>query len=642
MIELNFLGIKKENNPIQIFIKEYNEADEKNEEIFVHRLEDSNTQEYKRYFISFTNREGFTAVNYELDENINLSKRFLQYHLATVCTENNFTLKRNIINSKFSRRIEFILEETAKGERVIFLAPYFLKTKRKFGFLIDYRFKKKEDIPFDIDIQKYSLSLDKNGKENKNLYVDKKRIITWFIKNHLQGLNQILSHFSVKTQLSEMHTHRLNKKEYVFNSHRTSQSQFNGIKMNGPFQKVNVKAHYVFIFEDKFIAFSRDLYQSLKGKLYPGTFSGLEAMFSLNFSKEDISRINIQGYKKENLDVVISKLIEIKKEHEKVIAVFIEPSRDTFEDISPYYYLKYQLTKNRIPLQVLDHENRSKRNALKWSSSGLGLQIFSKLGGMPWVVKPNVNNCLILGIGSAHKEKDGIISKYFSYSICLDSSGVYKKLSVLSEKEDKESFLNDLTKNLINLFKDKQLSNYQKCALHIPSKIKYEELEAIYDAISTIKKVEFQVIKVNLNNRFFGFSNHNTCVPYESEYFKLSKNEYLVWFEGLQYGKEMVYRRVGGPVHLEFLKTIRNDENNQIKNSNEDYLQDVLNLSGANWRGFNAKLMPISIYYSQIVARYTAAFEEFDDYDPSLLKYNLPWFDFFSNGKGSGRINNRK
>lgn len=61
------------------------------------------------------------------------------------------------------------------------------------------------------------------------------------------------------------------------------------------------------------------------------------------------------------------------------------------------------------------------------------------------------------------------------------------------------------------------------------------------------------------------------------------KDEYLVWFEGLLYGKEVVDKRLSNPVHIKFLNI-----NNRKDFDEQAYLQDILNLSGANWRGFNA------------------------------------------------------
>lgn len=74
-------------------------------------------------------------------------------------------------------------------------------------------------------------------------------------------------------------------------------------------------------------------------------------------------------------------------------------------------------------------------------------------------------------------------------------------------------------------------------------------------------------------------------------------------------------------MHIQFLNT-----NNQKNFDEQAFLQDILNLSGANWRGFNAKSIPISIYYSQIIARYTEAFENIDGYKEGSISNDKPWF----------------
>ena len=58
----------------------------------------------------------------------------------------------------------------------------------------------------------------------------------------------------------------------------------------------------------------------------------------------------------------------------------------------------------------------------------------------------------------------------------------------------------------------------------------------------------------------------------------------LYGLEGLLYGKEVVDKRLSNPVHIKFLNI-----NNRKDFDEQAYLQDILNLSGANWRGFNAK-----------------------------------------------------
>lgn len=53
------------------------------------------------------------------------------------------------------------------------------------------------------------------------------------------------------------------------------------------------------------------------------------------------------------------------------------------------------------------------------------------------------------------------------------------------------------------------------------------------------------------------------------------------------------------------------------------YLQDILNLSGANWRGFNAKMSPISVFYPQLVAKFLKYFDNYSEINVENIK---PWF----------------
>ena len=133
---------------------------------------------------------------------------------------------------------------------------------------------------------------------------------------------------------------------------------------------------------------------------------------------------------------------------------------------------------------------------------------------------------------------------------------------------------------------------------------------------------EFVSLKFNDKNRFFGFAvGHNSRVPYESTVLRLSGNEFLIWFEGLQYGQPTLRKRVGSPLHIQF--TYPHEKLPWQKQ--QVHLQDAINLSGANWRGFNAKSLPVSVYYAQLIAKYLKEFESH-----GLPRVNVdtltPWF----------------
>lgn len=110
-------------------------------------------------------------------------------------------------------------------------------------------------------------------------------------------------------------------------------------------------------------------------------------------------------------------------------------------------------------------------------------------------------------------------------------------------------------------------------------------------------------------------------VPYESSYVKISGKEFLVWFEGLQYHNPNIRKKVERPLHIEFIYP----KDGLSETQKRDYLQDAVNLSGANWRGFNAKSLPVSVYYAYLVASYLKEFRALGLQEIDLEAIN-PWF----------------
>jgi hypothetical protein len=294
-------------------------------------------------------------------------------------------------------------------------------------------------------------------------------------------------------------------------------------------------------------------------------------------------------------------------------------------DERTYYSLKYRLLGENLPLQAVTVDLLRRRDGLKWSTSNIALQIFSKIGGQPWKVKPTNEKCIVFGIGQSHRVIEGKIVRYLAYSVSTDSSGLYKKVCMLGKSDSERSYLEQLKSNMSQHVQQYIKEGYLKCVLHVPFKIRRNELESINEAVEEVASqnsgqgIDFIVLKVNTRNDFFGFANTNSLVPYESSYLKISGREYLVWFEGLQYHRETIFRRIGGPTHIEFYWANRelNEEERR------KYLQDLLNLSGANWRGFNAKSMPVSIYYCELMADFLERFQKEVENMEALTN---PWF----------------
>jgi len=629
-IRLNILPILEDSFSFKVFRKEReNNEPIEDSSLHGHSLPIGNdVKERGNYFISLSPRDEFIEYICHSHYAIGLTLKYLHNALIQSLINKGIDHKTKI---KFTQSIEFIIREFKEGNQLVTLTSHYYNDSKKFGFLINFKFSKKEDQKFDKQVQIRSLSLSSNGRSNKDYYVDKFRIINHFISSHLLSFSQFginNSEFGFDSKLIDAPILLLDKKEYIFSNKKLANSQFQGIRNYGPLRKVEKEVIFIFIFEDRFKSFANELYLSLQGKSNPGTFPGYEKMFGIAFAKDNVKRIQISDYSNDGLKTVVSEAKNIQNENPDkiVVGIYIEDcSIDQIEKEASdrYYFIKYNFIKNNLALQVINYRKHSQSNSLKWSSSNIALAMFSKLGGIPWLVKPSNNNCLILGIGNSHSydSETKETTKFFAYTVCLDSSGEYKTLEVLSNEISEDSYLENLEQNLTHLLRQDNFSTYQSCVLHLPFKIRKKEIESIKKAIGKITNMNFVVLKINTKNKYFGYSYHNTLVPYESSFVKLSRSEYLVWFEGLHYGKEVVSKRLSSPVHIQFLRFGDLTESDERR-----YLQDVLNLSGANWRGFNAKSIPISIYYAKIIAKYSKEFETISGYDKNLISNSKPWF----------------
>lgn len=627
-IQLNFFPLTTQEFRFTVWRKPY--AGERKEGPFqdLYRkslpIDPDSIDQRGEYWISFEEKANFEEFVCKENYNHFLTQDFL-YHLLSLKTKEALQAEEYLIPTReFRKRIYFILRQHPEGKEAVWLRPYYLHSVRKFGFLSDFRFRKNPNVPFSKEIQKLSLSLDKDYKSNRNFYLDKFQKLIEFRDKLYKRIFPIGSgelSIDIVSQLETLPCGKLDVKTYVFAGGQTDLSQYRGLEAYGPLTEVQLPVRLACIFRDKDEALLNDLLDALNGKSFAVNFNGIEPIFRMTIETEPIK---VSDYSQRSLDYAIKHISDIKgKNQNKLIMPALVGDR---YDDQTYYSLKYRLLRENLPLQVVTVDLLRRRDGLKWSTSNIALQIFAKIGGQPWKVKPTNEKCIIFGIGQSHRRSNGKIIRYFAYSVSTDSSGLYKKISMLGKSDSEKEYLNQLRVNMLQAVEEYLEQGYEKCVLHVPFKIKQRELESINAAIKEVasqtsrQNLDFLVLKVNTENDFFGYANTNSLVPYESSYLKISGKEYLIWFEGLQYHRETIYRRIGGPIHIEFYWANREELTEEDR---KKYLQDLLNLSGANWRGFNAKNLPVSIYYCELTADFL---ERFPQEVENIEIISNPWF----------------
>lgn len=628
-IALNFFPLATNQFKFTLYRTPYTESDrpESGSEKAVCRTLEVNGKR-NQYWTLFQKIDGSKKEVLEPYDNTYATIAALKVALIQNC-ETKLNTESFRVSSNFRRTIEIITDEYPEGERVILLEPYFLRTTQQFGFIAESRFHPKSEFRGTRRALQLSLALNKRGQANRNYHADHYRMLANFVKKYHNRIFPLVvpggDQIRVALHFVDLTAESLEEKCYIVGRQTESRSQFTGIKESGPLQATPNDLSLYFVYREQDRAFSRELFRALRGDTFT-TFPGMGKMFNLPISKDNVTGTVISDFTPSEIQRV-RDLIANDTSGRNAVPIILTPfsRHDPPDQNEPYWRLKHAFLEKDLPIQVVAKRTVTDRDKLKWSAAGIGLQIFAKLGGIPWKVKPRLKKCLIVGIGQAHQKSGLRTGRFFAYSVLTDSSGIFEEVRVLGDNTNEQNYINHFGKNLKRIF-ERYSSKYSSFVVHTTFAIRQCELETIASVLADTKdrsqSGEFVCLKFNDRNRFFGFSlDHNSLVPFESTTIQLSKSEYLVWFEGLRHGQTTLYKAVGNPLHIQFAYPHEVFSESQHKAQ----LQDAINLSGANWRGFNAKNLPVSVYYAQLIARYLKEFNrlQLPPVDVNIIK---PWF----------------
>lgn len=624
-LALSFLKVIPDNFTLSVYVRPSDPAVQLSTGQKHRRLPDD-SGEYVDFIVSDFEAEGFAARVIPARENFELTKEGMFSALVARCKAELAPGQWRTEADTFSRRVFLKIAEHPEGVQEVWLEPYHLAARGLFGFLIDFTFTVKAGQFSVRRIQQLSLSLDSRLQSNANSYADRFSMIERALRTYHGQLFPLTvggTSLGVSQQLMELPELRLVKKEYVFAGNAGSNSQFMGVKEHGPLQEAPGDTQLYFAYRQEDKTLSHDLYKALRGTTFR-TFPGFEAMFRLAIGSGNVFGVPINDFTPEQITEAVDK-VKSQASGSHAVAVVITPFSkwDPDEEKAPYWTIKHAFLANGIATQVVTTDKLRDPNSLKWAVSNIGLGIFAKLGGRPWKLNPRTQKCLIVGVGRAHLFTEKGIERYYAYSVLTDASGVYQEMRVLGEAVNENDYLSQLRVTLGAIIKEYS-GAFQTFVIHAPYTIRGNELTAIHETLNQAQGEGRQlvVMKFNERSRFFGYAlENNSLIPYESSYLALGKSEYLIWFEGLHYGGAGANKRFGRPVHVRF----DYPRDPLPAERQRDFLQDAVNLSGANWRGFNAKSLPVSVFYSQLIARHIGHFQDLGLPDVNFASLP-PWF----------------
>jgi hypothetical protein len=492
-----------------------------------------------------------------------------------------------------------------------------------------------------------SNSITKFGKDNAFIYSDTLHLIETFLVRNAPSLLRVKlpvitdTHFSVDTNLCLCKYHTLPPRIYEFGRGGQNRdfSQYQGIQKFGAIKPSKTKnPFFVVVFQESDKDLANKLYLSLKNGI--GYFPGIKKFFNIELSKDDLLgiRIDLSGIPTANYSriaeeytkALIEKIPDLPKDRD-IFAYLIIPKTPYYIDPSPYYSCKAVLTSKGIHSQAVDRTLLSNEENFKWAIANIALATFTKLGGYPWRVNTSEKTDLIMGVGRSdiYDPQRRFESRVVGYTICFAPDGTFRSFHATPPTPQTEylSGLKSAVEHSLRLQIQKDPS-IKRIIIHFPKRSGRNEINAIEEGIKTIFSdaiLPYIVLRIIPESDFQGFDvTHNSKTPLEGTYIALSDKDALIWLEGRPYNRTLS-KKPSNPIRISLEKT--NIPRNQIDFNS--LVKDVYNLAGANWRGFNAKAKPITIYYSKLIAELMYHIYKYSD-NPNVNNLSVddesPWF----------------
>jgi len=374
--------------------------------------------------------------------------------------------------------------------------------------------------------------------------------------------------------------------------------------------------------------------------------------------KYDFHDINCEiqevlDYKMEDYDRIISLMDE---KPDIVIIEIPERFKKLKPELNPYYKLKAKLLTLEIPIQfVLDWKIKQSSDALL---NAIGLQIYAKLGGTPWVLPSarSVDRELIIGIGHSiirnNSFKGAEQNRVVGITTFFSSDGQYL-LSNKAKDVQFDNYFAELLKNLneaLNTLQQTQAwkqNDTIRLIFHIFKPIKNIEHEVVqelikrfsnyniqYAFVTISKKHPFQLFDISQQGKksYDGKDVLGKYVPYRGSNLLLNSSSCLIQLLGFKEIKTSKHG-ISSPLLIRILKPL-DTQGNEIETkelfSDIQYIvQQVYSFTYLSWRGFLPSEHPATMLYSNLFSNLLGKLRLIDGWHPDVLNFKLKrkkWF----------------
>ena len=388
----------------------------------------------------------------------------------------------------------------------------------------------------------------------------------------------------------------------------THSDKLRGLVKFGPYRGIQGKPKIGFVFPEGYRDHANNLYLALRNGI--GYFKGLGSWFRVPFEKDQV--FPVTGFKllnphddddcaKRYRDAILNWRTANPNNTPDVF-LNLHPKSLAWEETSAYVASKAALLEAGIISQNVTFELMENAAQFEWAAANIALGLFVKLGGIPWITDvTNPTGFVIIGMGRAEVQ-DPVSrerARITAFTTCVRENGIYELTHVGQSQTTDDGFLNELKTSVkAALLKALQVEPELKgIVLHFPKDFARIERDAVAEVVSGFRQdrpLSFYTLKISEEERFFAFDDSNQGIPPRGACIKLDRNDFLLYTEGAE-EKAAWANRLPTAVHIRQF-----GECDDVTKT--DLVAQAFDLSLVNYRGFNSKAFPISIYYSELIA----------------------------------------
>lgn len=332
--------------------------------------------------------------------------------------------------------------------------------------------------------------------------------------------------------------------------------------------------------------------------------------------------------------------------YDAALVVVPDVSRQMADAHNPYLHAKALLLTNGIPSQEIRVATlHQQETALQYTLRNIAVSLYAKMDGAPWTVSQprTYNDEIVIGMGMAEVAGSRVERRQRHMGITTvflgDGNFLLSNISKECSYDEYPDVLKSSTKSILAEVKRRngwEPGDRVRIVFHSSKPLKNVEIdELIAECVTDVageQTIEFASLQVSQDHPFkvvdlgqlgkkYGRTVKGVFVPSRGFVMQLGASTRLLATNG----PDQIKRPLS-PLPTPLLVHLHKRSSSK---SLDALTEQILKFTSMTWRSTSPAAMPVTIYYSELIAELLARFRTIPDWSPALLNTRLrasKWF----------------